>query len=265
MNPKQIAKYVGIVAVLITSLIGTLQIWDWFKKPDCKLVANVYGNEFSLPPSLAKEFERMAESVSKENLKKSLKIEGEKIGSELTVEGLSRYLSTVVPDEIPFRYINMEGYVKIIITNKGTKKASEVSLQLPKLGPPYYRLDMLANGKPAKLNKHNWLELGEFQPKETKYIHAWTIYGSDSITYHTSDFTLTHNAGVGKVKVYKPIGPLGQAVDYWWFFILLGVVLILSQTFYFGVHVGERRGQGKEIDADSDKESQAQVAEDKTK
>jgi len=60
-------KNAGVVLAVVLAI---LQLWNWLTTPKGALYANVEFAAFVLPPSLAKEFERMYEQVSLDQLKK---------------------------------------------------------------------------------------------------------------------------------------------------------------------------------------------------
>jgi hypothetical protein len=266
MKLKTIVMIIGTVP----AIIGVVQIYGWIVKPEYKLVAQVNYGSFSLPPQLNTEYEKIAELVSEKHLKELIvkdKLENrwrwDSLSGDTNVlsrdanvavthirpdaNDLVHILSMTLTTEISYKILSecelFKGYWKVFVTNEGSKKVSEVLLTLP--DAKYAQIT--ADGKQTKLIEGSRLELGELQPKDVVEIYAWTNIAN--LKYFASDIKLTHNAGVGNIEVYHPLGRLIQIIDYWWgiSFIIILLILLLVFLEYLKIKLREPKDKKESV------------------
>jgi len=129
-------KNAGVILAVILAII---QLWNWLTALKGTLYADVEFAAFVLPPSLAKEVERIDEQIDSDQLKKLADLssvvrhddpERVKESLDLAISNLSLELRQRTPRQVPYELSSLRGIYWRQVTNNGSAALSEVRLSV---------------------------------------------------------------------------------------------------------------------------------------
>jgi hypothetical protein len=205
-----------LICAAVAATWAVIEIRDWLKRPEVKLVATVTYGPIPEAPDVAREHEIIQRLRSHDWLE-PLKLPYE---SWIKVRSAMEKL-------IPESTTRFEGYIHINVNNDGTQAASDVRLTVP--GATV--LVVSAEGKPGQqIVDAPTLTIGTLPATDSVAVTAF--FRGDPSWYTVDEIRLTHAAGVG-TKVFKP--PKGPD-DSWrpWWIPALGFIVCVG---FFAVAV----------------------------
>jgi hypothetical protein len=222
-----VLQAVGVAAALTV-------IVQFLTSPSDDLVAQVSFGPMHYPPALEQGLRRIK---SREWLEKNLDIEFIRGNSnakkadaviDRMLGEVSRQISlALLSDEMRGAW-RLGGYYVIKVKNNGDKAVSSVRLT----GVPAQIVSVQVEGESARnLEVSDVIIVGNLQPQGKARVVAWSEV--EPSRKQASEIGVTHESGVGTVRVRVPVGVVGQLVDKWKIqalpllaMILLGFLLV---------------------------------------
>jgi hypothetical protein len=112
------------------------------------------------------------------------------------------------------------GYWSVLVSNAGSKELRNVRLTLPGATEAWIEYP---ESTASTLCAGNTIRIAEMQPREQAIVFAFTQYGAPS-RYDKGRIQLTHDDGIGKVRLLVPCGSMGQWFDSSYNWVLMFLV-----------------------------------------
>src|SRR5205807_4363286 len=156
-----------------------IEIRDWLKRPEVKLVATVTYGPIPVSPDVAREREII------QKLRRASWLDPLKLPYEYWYK-----VRSAVEQIIPESTVRLEGYIHIIVNNDGTQAASDVRLTVPQAKV----LLVTTEGKSDQQVDGPTLIIGTLPATDSVDVTAFFV--SDPAWYTVDQIRLTHAAGV---------------------------------------------------------------------
>jgi hypothetical protein len=224
---KRFWYYARNTGLAVTVLVGVITILSWvfaaLKAPEKALVAEVSYGVHRIPPSMQKLLVRLSKLDSdsllmhdlaldeilktQEKSAESLKLMWQKQRIVWKVQGFLN--AHGISPSIKYEQQGLAGYWSVLVRNTGSKQLRNVRLVLPGATEAWIDFRGLTDSIQCTASTAH---IDEMQPKEQAIIFAFTQYGSPS-RYDKERILLTHDEGIGKVRMLVPCGTVGQWFD----------------------------------------------------
>lgn len=227
-----IKALLATVVMILTGIVASIQLYDWFLKPTDELIANVEYDSFKIPIGLVEKVDALRENSDSEKLAEKLSVKPDienyvknedidYVSSRLTSE-IASFFRQEVPHNFLRPYSDIRGQWKIRLRNEGDTTLDSVSLSIPDL--LYAEIKMEDVDDLTVHQKTDLMRVGNMLPGDNIEILVWS--STSPSRFDEDEVRLVHSKGHGELRFRSRVSPIWVWLDRNWGFLVFQTLFI---------------------------------------